>query len=96
MIYLSVRESNRSEPSLFLKIDRKEHELRLTVRNQVAQRLKSDTQLLWRTHMLRRGNGCTAQGYFLRHLPQCLMQLKSPHDAIGKSIQTFRHRESFG
>jgi hypothetical protein len=65
-------------------------------RNQVSQRLKADIQLLWLIHTQFQETERIPEGYFLLHLPQCLMQSKSLPDATGTLIQTSRRREILG
>ena len=95
MIYLSVRESDHLVPSPFRKLDRRSHELYLIDRNQVSQRSKADIPPLWLNHTQFPGIACIPEGYFLRHLPQCLMQSKSLPDATGTLTRTYRRRENF-
>jgi hypothetical protein len=96
MIYLSAHESNHGVPSPFRKLDPKAQELHLIDRNQVSQRSKADIRLLWLIHMQFQETERIPAGYFLLHLPQCLMQSKSLPDATGTLIQTSRRREILG
>ena len=93
MIYLSARESNHGVPSRFRKLDPKAHELRLFARNQVSQRSKADIPPLWLNHMQFQETERIPAGYFLRHLPLCLMQSKSLPDAIETLCPTRQKRE---
>ena len=96
MIYLSAHESNHGVPSRFRKLDRKSHELHLIDRNQVSQRSKADIPPLWLNHMQFQETERILEGYFLRHLPRCLMQLKLLPDANGTLNQTPSRQENFG
>ena len=96
MIYLSAHESNHGVPSPFRKLDRKAHELYLNDRNQVSQRSKADIPPLWLNHMQFQETERIPEGYFLRHLPQCLMQSKSLPAATGTLTRTSRRQENFG
>ena len=87
---------NHGVPSRFRKLDRKSHELHLIDRNQVSQRSKADFQLLWLNHTKFQETERILEGYFLRHLPQCLMQSKLLLDAIGTLNQTPSRQENFG
>ena len=93
MIYLSAHESNHGVPLPFRKIDPKAHELHLIDRNQVSQRSKADIPPLWLNHMQFQETERIPAGYFLRHLPQCLMQSKSLPDAIETLCPTRQKRE---
>jgi hypothetical protein len=70
--------------------------LYLIDRNQVSQRSKADIPPLWLNHTQFQETERIPEGYFFRHLPQCLMQSKSLPDATGTLTRTYRRRENFG